>query len=62
MICPNCGHDVTPQGVSIAPPLAVCPECGRTVVVLDDGLRLATADDTRALSNDARVSLRKLRP
>jgi len=63
MICPNCGNDIEPQGTSIAPPLAVCPSCGRTLVISDAvGLRVATAEDTRMMSEKDKIALRQLRP
>jgi len=63
VICASCKYDVTPQGLDISPPLAVCPECGQTLVILDgDACRVAKRDDTIDVSDDKRIALRKLRP
>ncbi len=62
MICPNCHKDSDLTPPPIAPPLTVCRNCGRTLVVLNGSARLAMAEDTIHLSDDQKIAFRKLRP
>lgn len=62
MICPNCGKDVDLTPPPIAPPLAICPACGRTVVVIEGTTRIAHGDDTTHLTEAQILGLKKLRP
>ena len=59
-MCPN-GHDVVFPVTSV-PPLSVCPQCGRTVVVENDNAIFATAENTGILTDAQRRELKKLRP
>lgn len=59
-MCPN-QHDVI-FPVTNEPPLSVCPQCGRTVVIHDGAARFAMAEDTIHLTDDQKIELRKLRP
>ncbi len=61
MICPSCSEERDPVGVDIAPPLAICPACERSLVVTADGARLATSDDTGGLAPDQKTALSQLR-
>lgn len=61
MICPACSEDVDPVGVDIAPPLAICPACERSIVLDADGPRIAKAIDTATVSDDQLLALKKLR-
>jgi hypothetical protein len=61
MICPSCGEERDPIGTAIAPPLAVCPACERSLVLTDGGARLAAAADTAPLTPDQLLALKKLR-
>ena len=59
-MCPN-NHDVT-FPVTAVPPLSVCPQCGRTVVIENGVASFATSEHTLHLTDDQRIELRKLRP
>lgn len=61
MICPSCFEDIDPIGRDLAPPLAICPSCERSIVVSDTSARLADAADTAPLSPDQLLALKKLR-
>lgn len=61
--CPNCTC-VLPDNPVMVQNLTVCQntDCARTVVVGDDGARLASDADVKVLSEAERSQLRKLRP
>ena len=62
MICPACSEEMEPIGTDIAPPLAMCPECERSLVLTDGAPRLAQAADVKRITDDQLAALRKLRP
>lgn len=61
MICPACGEERDPVGIDIAPPLALCPACERSIVLDAEGPRLAKATDTAMLSDEQLTAIKKLR-
>jgi hypothetical protein len=48
-------------GVDIAPPLAICPDCERSLVVIEGRARLATAADVTDITPDDKAALSQLR-
>jgi hypothetical protein len=50
-----------PVGTDIVPPLAICPNCERSIVLIDGTARLANADDTNGLTPDQSLALKKLK-
>ena len=60
MTCPACGQQTSDQPTVAA--LTVCEVCARSLVLLEDGARLATAEDVRALSPGDVQALRLARP
>lgn len=61
MICPSCSVDMEPIGVEIAPPLAVCPACEHSLVIVDGAVRQASSADTESLTDAQLKALKKLR-
>ncbi len=59
MTCPSCAADVTPEPVTGT--LLICHNCLRSLVLGGDALRLAVADDTVNLSDNAIDALKKAR-
>lgn len=60
MTCPCCEAvvSVTP----VAADVGVCPECARSVVIEGETMRVATAEDIRALTPSQVTALRQARP
>lgn len=61
MICPSCNAEIDPAGWTIAPPLAICPVCERSLVVGAGGERIATAADVQDLTAEQKLALSQLR-
>ena len=59
--CPAC-HDLMQEPAARVGPVAVCPNCGRSFVITEDGpAHLATAADTVPLTEAERTTLRRAR-
>ena len=62
MICPACATTVTTADLRIHETVGVCPACARSLVKDKRKLRLATAQDIRALTPGQIMDLRQARP
>src|SRR4051812_48331930 len=61
MICPSCSEEIDPVGTDIAPPLAVCPSCERSLVLDAGALRIAASADTQYLTLTQKTAIVALR-
>lgn len=59
MSCPLCGVEVD-FAINVAG-LSICPNCKRSVVLTDEGVRPAVAADTLRLNPEQLTELRKAR-
>lgn len=59
MVCPLCGADGDPAAQVGS--VAVCDNCGASVVIEDEGIRRATRADTTTLNAEELQTLRKAR-